>query len=168
MRNKVSAGLLMYRFREGQVEVLLVYPGGPFAMKKDAGHWSIPKGETEPGEQLLETGIREFREEVGLEAKGDFFELGSIRQKSGKTVHAWAVPGDGRPELPLSDMTFAMEWPPGSRQIQHFREIERAEFFTIRQARDKLKAAQVPFLDRLMAMLASRGITAGAGEARQS
>jgi len=68
----------------------------------------------------------------------------------------------------LSDMTFAMEWPPGSRQIQHFREIERAEFFTIRQARDKLKAAQVPFLDRLMAMLSSRGITAGAGEARQS
>jgi predicted NUDIX family NTP pyrophosphohydrolase len=158
MRNKVSAGLLMYRFREGRVEVLLVYPGGPFAMKKDAGHWSIPKGETEPGEQLLETGIREFREEVGLAAKGEFFELGSIRQKSGKIVHAWAVQGEGPPESPSSGMTFAMEWPPGSRQIQHFREIDRAEFFEIRQARDKLKPAQVPFLDRLLAMLSSRGI----------
>jgi predicted NUDIX family NTP pyrophosphohydrolase len=160
VRNKVSAGLLMYRFREGQVEVLLVYPGGPFAMKKDEGHWSIPKGETEPGEQLLETGIREFREEVGLEAKGEFFELGSIRQRSGKIVHAWAVQGDGPPTLPLSSMTFPMEWPPGSHIIQHFQEIDRAEFFTIQQARFKLKAAQVAFLDRLLAIFSNRGIQA--------
>ena len=152
---KISAGLLVYRYRHRQCEVLLVHPGGPFAHRQDDGHWSIPKGEPESDEALLAAAIREFKEEVGIEAAGPFHELGTIRQKSGKLVYAWAMPGGTEPAHPPPSMTFRLEWPPSSRQWRDFPEVDRAEFFPLDRARQKLKAAQVAFLDRLEAWLAT-------------
>ena len=155
MPSKTSAGLLMYRERNGQLEVLLVHPGGPFARRQDEGHWSIPKGEIEPGENLLATAIREFKEEVGIEAGAAHFQpLGTIRQKSGKWVHAWAVRGEMEPPNPPHGMTFSIEWPPYSGKQQAFPEVDRVEFMPLFQARIKLKKAQWPFLERLEAWLA--------------
>jgi len=155
-RSKTSAGLLMYRVRDRQLEVLLAHPGGPLFAKKDDGHWSIPKGEIEPGEDLLAAAIREFREETGVEPRGDFLDLGAIRQKGGKTVYAWALPGDWDETRPLQSNTFQLEWPPGSGKVRSFPEIDRTGFFTIAEARKKLKEAQHPFLDRLEAALGER------------
>ena len=143
----------MYRVRSEQLEVFLAHPGGPLFQNKDDGHWSIPKGEVEPGEQLLAAAIREFREETGIEPLADFIELGAIRQKGGKTVHAWAFPGDWDDSRPLQSNTFELEWPPRSGIIQRFPEIDRAGFFTMPDARRKLKEAQRPFLDRLKTAL---------------
>jgi predicted NUDIX family NTP pyrophosphohydrolase len=148
-RSKTSAGLLMYRLRDGQLEVFLAHPGGPLFAKKDDGYWSIPKGEIESGEDLLAAARREFREETGLEPQGEFVALGSIRQKGGKTVHAWAFPGDTAESRPLRSNLFQLEWPPGSGRVQAFPEIDRVVFFTVAEARNKLKEAQHPFLDRL-------------------
>ncbi|HOW67409.1 MAG TPA: NUDIX domain-containing protein [Candidatus Paceibacterota bacterium] len=153
MRNKISAGLLMYRYRSEQLEVLLVHPGGPFSSGKDEDHWSIPKGEIQPGEDLLQTAKREFMEEVGLEARGMLIELGTIRQKSGKIVHGWALHGEENPPNEFRCNTFRLEWPPGSRRIREFPEIDLARFMPIPEARRKLKAAQCAFLDRLEAYL---------------
>jgi predicted NUDIX family NTP pyrophosphohydrolase len=139
----------MYRRRANLLEVLLVHPGGPYSAGKDEDHWSIPKGEIRPGEDLLVTAQREFAEEVGLQAEGPFTALGSIRQKSGKIVHAWACEGDIDLARHFHSNTFHLEWPPGSRIIREFPEIDRAEFFQLDKARRKLKAAQGPFLDRL-------------------
>jgi len=155
-QNKISAGLLMYRMRDGRPEVFLAHPGGPFFKNKDDGHWSIPKGEVEPGEDLLAAAIREFKEETGLEPRGDFIELGVIQQKGGKTVHAWAFPGDWDGWQPLQSNTFELEWPPMSGKIQQFPEIDRVGLFSIAEARKKLKPAQQPFLDRLQAALKDR------------
>jgi len=152
-KGKVSAGLLMYRVRDGQLQVFLAHPGGPFFAKKDEGHWTIPKGEIESGEDLLAAAIREFKEETGIEPRGDFLELGQIEQNGGKIVHAWAFPGDGDESQPLQSNTFELEWPPGSGKIQSFPEIDRVEFFSIPQAGKRLKGAQHPFLDRLQAAL---------------
>jgi len=152
-QNKISAGLLMYRIRDGRAEVFLAHPGGPFFKNKDDGHWSIPKGEVEPGEDLLAAAIREFKEETGLEPRGDFIELGLIQQKGGKTVHAWAFPGDWDRWQPLQSNTFELEWPPMSGKIQQFPEIYRVGLFSIAEARKKLKPAQHPFLDRLQSAL---------------
>ena len=152
-QNKISAGLLMYRMREGQLEVFLAHPGGPLFKNKDEGHWSIPKGEIESGEDLLAAAIREFEEETGLEPRGDFIELGAIKQKGGKIVYAWAFAGEWDETRPLQSNTFELEWPPGAGKIQRFPEIDRAGFFSIPQARQKLKEAQHPFLDRLVAAL---------------
>src|SRR5206468_6817804 len=105
-QNKISAGLLMYRMRDGQLEVFLAHPGGPLFKNKDEGHWSIPKGETEPGEELLAGAVREFEEETGLEPRGDFIVLGAITQKGGKIVHAWALPGEWDETRPLQSNTF--------------------------------------------------------------
>jgi len=152
MAGKVSAGLLLYRRRGGEIEVLLVHPGGPFFQKKDAGVWTIPKGEAEPGEDLLERAKIEFREELGAEPPaGPYAELGAIKQKGGKTVYAWACEGDF--EGPARSNTFQLEWPPRSGQIREFPEIDRAEWFGLPEARIKINAAQAAFLDALLALI---------------
>jgi predicted NUDIX family NTP pyrophosphohydrolase len=155
-RSKISAGLLMYRIRDGQLEVFLAHPGGPFFEKKDDGYWSIPKGETEPGEDLRAAAIREFKEETGLEPRGSFIELGTVKQKGGKIVQAWAFEGDWEESRRLESNTFELEWPPMSGRKQRFAEIDRVGFFTMHEARRKLKEAQHPFLDRLEAALKDR------------
>jgi predicted NUDIX family NTP pyrophosphohydrolase len=152
-RDRVSAGLLMYRFRDGHLEVFLAHPGGPMFRNKDYGHWTIPKGEIQPQEELLATARREFQEEAGIEAQGEFLPLGWIRQKGGKIVHAWAFAGDWTEDHQHVCNDFTMEWPPGSRRWQHFPEIDRVAFFLFKQAREKLKDTQLPFLDRLLVAL---------------
>lgn len=152
---KTSAGLLMYRLRPGGPEVLLVHPGGPFWRNKDRGAWSLPKGEAEGDEDLLAAGRREFEEELGLKAAGAFLELHPVRQKAGKTVHAWAFEGDCDPAAIVSN-TFTMEWPPRSGRQAAFAEIDRAAFFPLDEAREKINAGQVPLLDELAARLADR------------
>ncbi len=150
----VSAGILLFRRREGRLEFLLAHPGGPFWTNKDLGHWTIPKGEAEPGEGLFEVACREFAEETGSELESaDGRPLGEITQKSGKTVVAWAVEGDLDPALAHSN-TFSLEWPPRSGRIQAFPEIDRVEWFDATEARRRLKPAQVPFIERLEASLA--------------
>ena len=145
----------MYRTKHGQLEVFLAHPGGPFFTHKDAGHWTIPKGEIEPEETLLATAIREFQEEVGIQIDpaSQFVELGSIRQKGGKIVHAWAVEHDCDDSEPFQSSTYTLEWPLGSGRMQSFPEVDRARFFPIKEARQKLKETQVPLLDRLEAHL---------------
>ena len=110
----------MYRFRSGALEVFLVHPGGPLFRNKDDGHWSIPKGELAEGEPFLETAVREFREETGINPVAPFLELGSIRQKGGKIVHAWAFEGDWDGSRPICSNTFHLEWPPGSGKVQEY------------------------------------------------
>jgi predicted NUDIX family NTP pyrophosphohydrolase len=151
----VSAGILLYRRRDGPLELLLAHPGGPFWKTKDAGHWTIPKGEVEPGEALLDVARREFAEEVGIDVDvRDDLPLGEITQKSGKLVVAWGVEGDVDPALAHSN-TFSMQWPPGSGRFQEFPEIDRVEWFDASEARRRMKPAQVPFIDRLEAALGS-------------
>ena len=146
---RTSAGILLWRRREGRLEVLLAHQGGPFWAKKDHGHWTVPKGETEPGEELDAVARREFAEETGHALPdGPMIPLGEIRQKSGKRVVAWAVEGDLDPSTAVSNV-FEMEWPPRSGRRQEFPEIDRVEWFDPGEARRRLKAAQVPFLDRL-------------------
>ena len=151
---KVSAGLLMYRKRNAQVEVLLVHLGGPFWAKKDAGAWFIPKGEVNPGENDFSAAKREFEEETGLQPGPEFLPLGSVKHKSGKKVSAWAFEGDCDPAS-LRSNTFQMEWPPRSGKTQEFPEIDRAGFFTIEAAREKMHAAEFDFLPRLAELLSS-------------
>lgn len=145
---KLSAGLLLYRVRNQRIEVLLAHPGGPFYSKKDEGVWSLPKGEVSEGEDLLACAQREFEEETGFVANGPFLPLGSVRQKSGKVVHAWAFEGDCDPSR-LRSNSFELEWPPRSGRMQRFPEIDRAEFFDLEAARVKLNPGQVAFLEVL-------------------
>lgn len=145
---KVSAGLLLYRVREGRLEVLLAHPGGPFYRNKDLGVWSIPKGEPAEGEALLDTAKREFHEETGFVVDGKYLELGSVKQKAGKLVHAWAVEGDCDPAA-LRSNTFPLEWPPRSGKRVEFPEVDRVEFFELEAARKKIKDVQAAFLDVL-------------------
>jgi len=156
---RTSAGILLWRRREGRLEVLLAHQGGPFWVNKDAGHWTIPKGEVEAAEELVAVARREFTEETGHEPPpGPLLPLGDIRQKSGKLVLAWAVGGDLDPATARSN-TYEMEWPPRSGRTQVFPEIDRVAWFDLAEARIRLKAAQVPFLDRLEADLAPDGTT---------
>lgn len=150
-RARVSAGLLMFRRREGELEVFLVHPGGPFFRNKDSGAWTIPKGEVAGEEELLARAKIEFQEELGIAAAptGDLIDLGSVKQKGGKTVHAWAFEGDLPENFVAVSNTFEIEWPPRSGRRQRFPEIDRAEFFSIEKARQKINSAQVPFLERL-------------------
>src|SRR5262249_32312577 len=150
---KQSAGLLMYRYRENQLEVLIVHLGGPFWVKKDAGSWFVPKGEIESGEDELAAAMREFEEETGVEPAGPFLDLGEIRQKSGKRVRAWAFAGDCDPETIRSN-TFSMEWPPKSGKQRTFPEIDRARFVRINEAREKMNPAEYTFVERLEGVLA--------------
>jgi predicted NUDIX family NTP pyrophosphohydrolase len=145
---RTSAGLLMYRFTNGPLEVLLVHPGGPFWRRKDAGAWFVPKGELQEGEDPLHAARREFREETGIEPAGPFIALGEVRHKSGKTVIAWALEGDWDTSQLVSN-TFRMEWPPKSGREVEFPEIDRAEFLSLARARQKMHEAESAFLDRL-------------------
>ena len=143
----------MYRLREGAPEVFLAHPGGPFFARKDERCWTIPKGEPDEGEDLLLTAQREFEEEVGLKPQGPYMELGTIQQKGGKIVHAWAFEGDWLEGQTHKCNTFQTEWPIGSGNFRDFREIDRVCFFAIEEARKKLKETQCPFLDRLVERL---------------
>jgi predicted NUDIX family NTP pyrophosphohydrolase len=146
---RTSAGILLWRMREDRLEVLLGHPGGPYFAGKDADHWTVLKGEVDPGEDLQAVAGREFAEETGHRPpEGPMIELGEIRQKSGKRVLAWAIEGDLDTETAVSN-TFEMEWPPRSGRIREFPEINRVALFDLGEARVKIKAAQAPFLDRL-------------------
>jgi predicted NUDIX family NTP pyrophosphohydrolase len=155
MRSRVSAGILLYRRKDGRLEVLLAHPGGPLFAMKDNGHWTIPKGEVDAGEDLLTTAQREFAEEIGVAMKPEatFLPLGSIQQKGGKIVHAWAVEQEWDDAQPIRSNEFTMEWPPGSGRMQSFPEVDRAQFFPLEEARRKLKERQVPLLDRLLELV---------------
>lgn len=145
---KRSAGLLMYRRTKGEIEVFLVHPGGPFFAKKEAGAWGIPKGEYDENEEPLDAARREFREETGFAPDGKFAELGSIRQKSGKIVTAWAVEGDCDPANLVSN-TCRIQWPPHSGQSLEIPEIDRGGWFRMTDARESIRKEQEPLLDRL-------------------
>jgi predicted NUDIX family NTP pyrophosphohydrolase len=146
---RVSAGLLMFRRKGEAIEVLLVHPGGPFFAKKDEGAWTIPKGETVPGEDFLRRAQTEFKEELGFPPNGNWIPLGSIKQKGGKTVHAWAFENDLPDSFKPKSNTFEMEWPLHSAKHKTFPEIDQALFFTEEIARRKINPAQVVLLDRL-------------------
>lgn len=152
-RPKESAGLLMFRKKRGGLQVFLVHPGGPFWAKKEEGAWSIPKGEFGGDEPPLEAAIREFKEEIGVEPKGEFLELGSVKQKGGKTVHAWAFEGDYDETRPVKSNTFTMEFPPGSGRVREFPEIDRAAFFDAEIAKQKINPAQVELIEKLQKRL---------------
>ncbi len=149
---KKSAGLLLFRRREG-LEVLLVHPGGPLWAKKDEGAWSIPKGEIDADEDPLAAARREFEEELGSSVSGDFVTLAPIRQASGKLVYAWAVEADFDTAT-FTSGTFSMEWPPRSGRQQEFPEVDRAEWFTIDEAKRKINKGQVPLLDECEQLIA--------------
>jgi predicted NUDIX family NTP pyrophosphohydrolase len=149
---KQSAGLLLYRRRNRGLEVLLVHPGGPFWAKKDLGAWSISKGEYGEGEPPLEAAIREFQEETGFAAQGDFLELGAVRQSGGKVVSAWAFEGDCDPGDLISNRC-QVEWPPRSGRLIEIPEVDRAGWFLISEARERILKSQAPFLDRLSQLL---------------
>jgi predicted NUDIX family NTP pyrophosphohydrolase len=144
-----SAGLVLYRLRDGKPEVLLVHPGGPVWKRRDEGAWSIPKGEMRPGESRLDAARREFQEELGLPPPdGDLAPLGSVRQGGGKVVHAWTAQGDVDVTR-MSSATFVMEWPPRSGKMQEFPEVDKAAWFDLAAARRMILPAQSTFLDRL-------------------
>jgi|SRR5215475_7766893 len=152
---KLSAGLVMYRTKGAQVEVLLVHLGGPYWTKKDAGAWFIPKGEINPGEEELAAAQREFEEETGLKPIAPYLSLGSVKHKSGKKVSAWAFEGDCDPAAVRSNK-FQMEWPPRSGKTQEFPEIDRAAFYTIEAAHEKMHPTEFEFLGRLTKLLSER------------
>lgn len=145
---KRSAGLIMYRIRERQLEVLLVHPGGPFWTNKDKGAWAIPKGQVDDGEEPLAAARREFQEETSFVAEGNFLSLGTIRQLSGKLVDAWGFEGDCDPEE-LRSITCEVEWPPRSKRMIEVPEVDRGEWFTIDHARESIIESQRPFLKNL-------------------
>lgn len=148
MAKKISAGLLMYR-RLDELEVFLAHPGGPYFTKKDQGYWGIPKGEIEQQEQYLDAAVREFYEETGIRPAGEFIPLGSVTLSSGKVVYAWAFQGDWDTSLPLQSNQFCIEWPPNSGKQQWFPEIDRAAFFRVEAALQKINPAQAYFIERL-------------------
>ena len=149
---ELSAGLVMYDNRD-QLRIFLVHPGGPYFKNKDQGWWSIPKGLIEPDEDFQSAAIREFKEETGISPKGPYLDLGSIRQKSGKTVYAWAFRGDSTQPIQLKSNTFEIEWPPRSGRNQEFPEIDQAQWHLWESAVTKIMAAQVPLLERLNQLL---------------
>jgi predicted NUDIX family NTP pyrophosphohydrolase len=152
---RTSAGLLMFRVKQGVAEVLLAHPGGPLFQNKDDGAWTIPKGEPNPGEDFLVTAQREFEEETGLTPQGTFLPLKPIQQKGGKIVHAWAFEEDCDPKNIKSNL-FTMEWPPKSGRQMQFPEIDRVEFFDLDVARKKIKAGQEALIDELAIILEKR------------
>ena len=152
-----SAGILLYRRLHGALEVLLVHPGGPMWVNRDAGAWSIPKGEYSDDEDPQAVALREFQEETGQPPPtGDLVALGEIRQKGGKVVTAWAAPGDLDPEA-ITSNTFKLQWPPNSGRWRTVPEVDRAGWFDPSTAKDKLLAAQAELVDRLLAVLGEAG-----------
>jgi predicted NUDIX family NTP pyrophosphohydrolase len=152
---KKSAGILMYRQRAGVLEVFLVHPGGPFWKNKDAGAWSIPKGENEAGEDSIEVARREFQEETGFEVSGEFIPLAPRKQPGGKVVTAWALEADCDASAIKSNI-FSLEWPPRSGRRQEFPEVDRAGWFTLEAAREKINKGQAGFLAQLNQILTER------------
>ena len=151
----MSGGILLYRHAAPGLQVLLAHPGGPYFRDRDEGHWTIPKGEPDPDEPLLDAAVREFAEETGLPLpEGPRLELGSITQKGGKVVHAWAVEGDLDPSAARSN-EIDIEWPPRSGRTQAFPEIDRVAWFDPGEARRRIKDAQIALIDRLEAALAT-------------
>ena len=157
-RSRTSAGLLLFRRREHELEVLLVHPGGPFFRKKDLGAWTIPKGEAVGNEDLKTRAAIELEEELGLRAPRteNWIDLGSVKQKGGKTVYGWAVEMELPENFTVVSNTFELEWPPRSGRTQQFAEIDRAEFFRLELAAQKINPAQIAFLDRLVGTLDKR------------
>jgi predicted NUDIX family NTP pyrophosphohydrolase len=151
---KRSAGLLLYRHRNHSTEVFLVHPGGPFWAKKDLGAWSIPKGEYAEDEDPKAAARREFEEETGFPAPAITFDLGELKQAGGKIVSAWAAEGDCNPENLVSN-TCQIEWPPRSGRTMEIPEVDRAAWFSLDQARQRILNSQLPFLDRLLQKLPS-------------
>lgn len=147
-----SGGVLLYRFRGDELQILLVHPGGPFWKKKDEGAWSIPKGQFEENESPLDAAKREFKEETGFEADGNFVDLGSIKQSSKKIVHAWALESD-LDETKIVSNNFELEWPKNSGRMKEFPEIDKAGWFNIEQAKKKMQKGQLGFIDKLMSKL---------------
>jgi predicted NUDIX family NTP pyrophosphohydrolase len=152
MTKKRSSGILLYRFQSHGIEFFLVHPGGPFWAKKDAGAWSIPKGEFDESEDAIEAARREFHEETGLTVDGDLRALTPLKQPSGKLVYAWALEGDCDAAA-ITSNTFSMEWPPKSGVSQDFPEVDRAAWFDVSAAREKLLPGQLGFIDEVLAML---------------
>jgi predicted NUDIX family NTP pyrophosphohydrolase len=144
-----SAGILLYRFHQQKLEVFLVHPGGPFWKGKETGAWSIPKGEFTEEEEPLQAAIREFKEETGSEINGNFIELQPIKQKAGKMVNCWAVEGDIDAGA-ISSNTYKQEWPYKSGKWQTFPEVDKAAWFSIEEAKEKINAAQAAFIDELV------------------
>jgi predicted NUDIX family NTP pyrophosphohydrolase len=153
---RVSAGILLFRHVPAGIEVLLAHPGGPYFKDRDEGHWTIPKGEPDPDEALPDAAAREFVEETGLPLPdGSRVELGTVTQKGGKVVHAWAVEGDLDPEAAHSNLV-EIEWPPRSGRRQSYPEIDRVAWFDTSEARRRIKDAQIPLIDRLEAAVPGR------------
>jgi predicted NUDIX family NTP pyrophosphohydrolase len=153
---KRSAGLLMYRRHNRRLEVFLVHPGGPFWAKKDLGAWTISKGEYVDGELPLQAARREFEEETGFAATGDVLELGAVQQAGGKVVSAWAFEGDCDPSKLVSNRC-QVEWPPRSGRQIEIPEVDRGEWFSIAEAKERILKSQVPFLERLSSLLSPSG-----------
>lgn len=156
----ISAGLVMFRIRDGVLQIFLAHPGGPLFQNRDDGYWTIPKGEppssqSPEDESLLQTAMREFEEETGIKPSGPFIELGSIRQKGGKIVYGWAFQGDHDDAQAVRSNTFELQWPPGSGRIQSFPEVDKAQFFPLNEGKEKLKEAQWPLIERLIGILNS-------------
>lgn len=154
-RSNVSVGLLLFRRREHHLEFFLAHPGGPFWRNRDAGAWTIPKGLVEEQEDPLLAAQREFQEETGIRAQGPFISLGSIRQKAGKTVYAWAWEGDADASRTTSNV-MRSEWPRGSGRWIEFPEVDRCDWFDPQAAKEKINPAQVELIDRLETLLAGR------------
>ena len=150
-RANVSAGILLFRRTNGELEFLLAHPGGPFWVNRDVGAWTIPKGLLDEGEELFAAACREFAEETGLQLTGPFIELGSIRQKAGKQVYAWACEGEADPEN-LSSNLMRLQYPHGSGQWLTFPEVDRYAWCSTEVAREKINPAQVAFIERLEAL----------------
>lgn len=148
MNSKRAAGLLMCRVRESVLQYFLVHPGGPFFKKKDTGVWSIPKGIPEGTEQLIETATREFLEETGIQPEGPYFELGAVKQKGGKVVHAWMFAGTWEPDNGIRCNTFTLEWPPRSGRRVEFPEVDTAGWFDYTTAAVMIIPEQIPFLKK--------------------
>jgi len=152
---KQSAGILLYRFRDNQLQIFLIHPGGPFFRNKDAGSWSIPKGEFLGDEDPLDAAKREFLEETGQPIDGNFIELEPVIQKAGKKVYAWAVEGDIDHKNIVSNL-FEMEWPPRSGKKQTFPEVDKAGWFDAKEAKVKINSAQVGFIEELIQIINSQ------------
>jgi predicted NUDIX family NTP pyrophosphohydrolase len=151
-----SGGILLFKYVDGRLRVMLVHPGGPFWAKKDEGAWSIPKGILEETEGALEAARREFKEETGFDVDGQFIELGQLKQPGGKIVHAWALES----ELDVKNIrsnTFRLQWPKNSGNVKEYPEIDKAQWFDVNEAKKKILKGQAEFIDRLIEKLANRG-----------
>ena len=164
---KQSAGILLYRLKDSSLEILLVHPGGPFFAKKDLGAWSIPKGEFQDGEDPTEVAKRELQEETGYLVDTSLIPLTEIKQKGGKKVLAWAAEGDFDPSV-IKSNTFSLEWPPRSGRMQEFPEVDKAEWFSVSLAKQKINPNQSNFIEELLSKLNLKDVTEVSDEAHAS